>query len=232
MKAPQPPDPYKTAKGQFHANAGTAVVQQMLNMVNQETPFSSLTYERGADQELRDPRTGEVYKIPQFTGRQSSPQLEALINSPWDPSTATADRLTDYGRQFLDPYWQKQRETYEADLLNRGIGMGTEAYDRGMQNFGDQQTRAYNDMFLSGQNQAWSQAMAERQRPINEILAAISGTPLGATPAASIGAPDYAGAVQANYQQRLANHMNNVNAIGQLVGTVARAGMGGWGGAP
>jgi hypothetical protein len=229
MKAPQPPDPDRTALAQFKANTGTALYQQILNQTNQVTPFSSLTYDRIGDFEYTDDK-GHVWNVPRFQATQSSPMLEAYVNSPFDPDEASRQRLNDLGREFLDPMWDQQAQTYEANLLNRGIGMGTEAYRNAMQQFGDQRSRAYNDMALHGDQQFFNQAQTERQRGLNEILAAMSGVPLGQTPAASIAPPDYQGAVQANYQQRLANHQANMGALGNIVGIGLRGAMGGWGG--
>ncbi len=230
MNTPQPPDPVRTARGQFYANTGTAIAQQALNMVDQNTPFSSLNYNQTGTFTMKDPVTGRAIEIPRFTATQSSPMLEAYVNSPFDPDESSRQRLNDLGREFLDPIWNQQAQNYEANLLNRGLGMGTEAYKNAMQQFGDQRYRAYNDMALHGDQQFFNQSQTERQRGLNEILAAMSGVPLGATPAASIGAPDYQGAVQANYQQRMANHQANMGALGNIVGIGLRGAMGGWGG--
>lgn len=43
---PTPPDPVKTANAQASANKDTAITQAQLNMVDQYTPYGSLTYEQ------------------------------------------------------------------------------------------------------------------------------------------------------------------------------------------
>ena len=45
-KYPSPPDPYETAAAQGAVNKDTAITQAQLNMVDQQGPFGSLTYER------------------------------------------------------------------------------------------------------------------------------------------------------------------------------------------
>lgn len=230
MNAPKPPDPGKTAEAQFRTNAGTAIVQNMLNQTNQVTPFGTLTYSKTGSTPLIDSNGKNWGNLPQFTATQTSPQLEALINSPFDANAAATARQRDYDSMFLDDMWNRDQQTYESNLLNRGLAMGSEAYNSAMQQFGDQRARAYANMDLSGRNQAYQEVMSERARPINEILSAINGVPFGSTPSASINAPDYAGLVQANYAQRMANHNAKIGAVAQLVGSVARAGMGGWGG--
>lgn len=46
--APKPPDPYETAAAQSAMNRETAITQQQLNMVDQITPWGSVTYSRGS----------------------------------------------------------------------------------------------------------------------------------------------------------------------------------------
>lgn len=48
--APEAPDPYATAQAQAGFNQQTALTQQALNMVNQVTPYGSLTYSQTGQQ--------------------------------------------------------------------------------------------------------------------------------------------------------------------------------------
>ena len=94
-------------------------------------------------------------------------RLVAYLNTPFDANAETQSRLNQLSTGFLDPMWNQRRQQLEADLLNRGITMGSEAYGGAVRGFEDSRTRAYNDMMLSWQNQAFSQAMAMRNQPIS-----------------------------------------------------------------
>lgn len=230
MNAPKPPDPIATARGQFLANTGTAIAQQAMNQTNQVNPFSSLTYNQTGTHQIKDSSSGRTYDIPTWTATTSSPYLDRLgehINSPFDANEETQRRLTELSSGFLTPEWDRRRQELESNLLNRGLGIGTEAYKTAVQGFEDSRTRAYNDMLLSGRGQAFGEAQYERQRPINEIMAAVTGTPFGATPSVGISPPDYQGAVQANYAQRAQNYSNMIGGIAGLAGTVLGGALGG-----
>jgi len=76
---PPPPDPMATAQAQTGMNIGTAEAQDLLNMVNQVTPYGGLTY----TQTGTTPMTvaGQAYKIPRFTATQSfTPAGQAQLN--------------------------------------------------------------------------------------------------------------------------------------------------------
>lgn len=73
-KAPAPPDPNKVAGAQTAQNIGTAISQQMMNNVNQRTPYGNLTYNQTGSYKFTDPNTGTTYDIPTFTARQTLDQ--------------------------------------------------------------------------------------------------------------------------------------------------------------
>jgi hypothetical protein len=79
--APKPPDPYATASAQTGQNIGTAVGNQILGNVNQNTPYGSLAYNQTGTYQWTDPTSGKQYDIPQFTADQTlSPEQQKLYN--------------------------------------------------------------------------------------------------------------------------------------------------------
>jgi hypothetical protein len=103
--------------------------------------------------------------------------------------------------QRLEPSLARQRTSTETQLINQGLRPGTEAYDNAIQLLGQQETDArtqaivqglnldiganaqgFNQAVQSGQfgNTAQQQALAEaiqqRQMPLNEITALMSGS--------------------------------------------------------
>lgn len=66
--APSPPDPAKTAAAQAQMNQETAITQQQLNMVNQVTPYGSLTYSQ-TGQNFTPSSNGQTYYYNAATGQ-------------------------------------------------------------------------------------------------------------------------------------------------------------------
>src|SRR5690348_10904239 len=65
--APKPPDPMKTALAQAKLNQSTAMQSQLMSMVNQVGPDGSLIYSQSGTTSYRDPFTGKVSQIPNYT---------------------------------------------------------------------------------------------------------------------------------------------------------------------
>lgn len=81
-KAPEPTPPKETAAAQTGQNVTTAISQQMMNNVDQTTPYGSLKYNQTGTYQMTDPNSGEVYDIPTWEAVQSlSPEQQALYNS-------------------------------------------------------------------------------------------------------------------------------------------------------
>mgnify|MGYP000173890359 CR=1 FL=1 len=92
--APKPADPKETAAAQTATNIGTAVSQQFLNNVNQNTPYGSLTYDQTGSYRYDDPVTGESYDIPTFTATQTlSPEQQQLFET----NNQTQQNLAQFG---------------------------------------------------------------------------------------------------------------------------------------
>src|SRR6187431_2747075 len=76
---PEPPNPYQVAGAQTGTNVGTAVANNYLQHVNQNTPTGSLNYSTTGNYQWTDPTNGATYNIPQFTATQTlSPQQQAI----------------------------------------------------------------------------------------------------------------------------------------------------------
>lgn len=82
--------------------------------------------------------------------------------SPSLDDSAVSDRIYQLGAQRLDPRFTQQQQTLESDLANRGVVPGTEAYNRAMTQFGQERNDAYNQLALTGQNQAFQEQYARR----------------------------------------------------------------------
>lgn len=263
-KAPTPPDPKQTAGAQTAQNVSTAIAQGTLNNVNQVTPDGSLTYETTGYETLTDPNTGATYQIPKTTatqtlsesqqaikdqqdaaelniatiGNEQSARIGDLLGTPVDLSNeATEARLMDLGRARLDPALDRRRESLRTSLSQQGIKEGSEAFDRAMSRLDEGDNDAYNQLLLSGRAQATQEALTERNQPINEITALLSGGQVSQPNFINPQAPqlsnvDVAGLTNANYNQRLQAWQQDQNSrqstMGGLFGLGASAIAGGY----
>lgn len=249
-KAPAPPDPRETAAAQTGTNIGTAISNAMMGNVNQVTPEGSLTYDQTGTFDFRDPYTGQTYNIPRFTATQTySPEQQALnqqntatqmglsrlagertnflqnyLNQPFSlDNEATESRLWELGRKRLDPAFADSEDALRTRLTNQGLREGTEAYDREMRRFTEGRNDAYNQLMLSGRGQAVQEAMTERNQPINEIIALLSGSQVSQPQFVPTGQPNIpttnvAGIINDDYRTRYGIYEDEMAQRNDLMG--------------
>lgn len=219
----------------------------MMGNVNQVTPNGSLNYDQTGTYKWNDPYTGASYDIPTFTATQTlSPAQQALndtnvqtqqnlsatardqsaflqdyLGHPADLSNdAVSQKLFDLGRTRLDPMFATQRDQLSADLANKGIMIGSKAYDTAVQQQGQKENDAYNQLLLNGQGQAFQEAAAARNQPINEITALLSGSQVSQPNFVNANEPtipttDVAGIINNNYAQQMQAANYNANQVAQ-----------------
>ena len=166
----------------------------------------------------------------------------------------------------LEPSLAKNRVSTETQLINQGLRPGTEAYDNAIQLLGQQENDArtqaaltginldtsanaqmYNQALQAGQfentaqQQALAQAIQNRQMPLNEITALISGSQIqnpqfGAYSGSNVAAAPVFAATQAQgqadqntYNQQVATQNANIAGLYSLAGTATGAGIKKWG---
>lgn len=248
-KTPPPPDPKETAAAQTGTNVATAIANANLQNINQVTPDGSLTYDQTGTFNFRDPTSGAAYDIPRFTATQTlSPQQQAIktqtdaaelnlagtandqsaflkdyLGKPFDANAETEARLLDLQRKRLDPYLAERRQQSEQALSDKGIKLGSQAYDRGIGLVGQQENDAINQLILQGHGQAFQEAQAQRNQPINEITALLSGSQVSQpnfvpTSAPTIPTVDYAGLKQDQYNAQVAAANAKYGAKQSLLG--------------
>lgn len=251
--APAPPDPNVTAAAQANLNQSTATTQQLLNMTNQVGPDGKLTYNQSGTNSFVD-ANGKTVTVPQFTattelsgsnqgiydtnqvtkqnianiGKDQSNRIGALLGTPMKLGNAeTEARLMELGSARLTPKFAQDEEALRTRLANSGIRAGSAAFDSEMANFGQTKNDAINQLLLTGRSQANQELLAERNQPINEITALMSGSQVASptfanTPQTQVGGVDYTGMVNNNYnaavqQQQMQTSQNNA-LMGGLFG--------------
>jgi len=253
-KAPPPPDPQKTAAAQTGTNVATSIANQQLQNVNQVTPYGNVTYNQTGTYRMFDPTSKQWFDIPKQTATQTfSPSQQAIfdqsqaaqlnlagtaadqsaflkdyLGQPVDLNNESVEsKLFKLGRERLDPALQERRQRLESSLANRGVKMGSDAFDRAIELNRQSENDAYNQLLLGGRRQAVQEALTERNQPINEITALLSGSQVSQPQFINSQQPqiptvDYAGLVQDNYNQQLGiwNQQNAYrnNLVGGLFG--------------
>ena len=260
---PAPPDPRQTSAAQTGTNIGTAIANNAMTMVDQETPYGGLTYDQSGTHVYNDPYTGQTYDIPRYRAtttlnNQQQQTLDAsqaagtnlaeiaenqsgflrdYLGTPADFDTSAIEgRLTELGRQRIDPRFEEARSGLEGRLANQGLQPGSAAWESQMRSLGEAQNDAYNQLYLTGRGQALAELGAQRNQPINEIAALLSGSQVqnpGLSMARPTGAAttDVGGLINQNYGQQMQNYNTQMagrnNILGGLFGLGSAGIMGG-----
>jgi hypothetical protein len=222
--APAPaPDPAATAAAQSTANKATAVAQYGLNATNQHTPTGSLTYNQvgkwddgtphfeattalnPAEQNIFNTNEGTKQNLANI-GQSQSAKIGALLNTPFDLSKATNDKVKGFQDEFLNPMWDREQQKLEASNIAKGIHPGSEQYFNTNRDFSDQRQRGYDQAYLDTYKTGTANALAERNQPINEITALMSGSQVSNpafqnTPSPGVAPTDVIGAQQQSLNQ-------------------------------
>lgn len=245
---PAAPDPYATADAQARANSKSARESQQMSMVDQVTPYGTLTHDQIGAYEDGTPRFRATTQLaPEQRGlldqqnRLSSGvnalaldqvgRLKGVLDQPVNLSNeATEERLWGLGRKRLDPMLADRQRSLESSLVSEGHARGTPAWEAAMKAHGEMGNDAYNQLLLSGRGQSVSEALAERNQPINEIVALMGGGQVTQpsfvnTPNASVAAPDVQGLVNENYKSQVAQHNAKMGGLFGLGGALLGGGM-------
>ena len=233
-RPPSPPDPRQTAAAQTGTNVATAIAQQQLQNIGQITPAGQLEFQQTGTFQFTDPTTGETFDIPQTTAiqtltpagqqifetgqatqqnladiaRQQSEFFEERLATPFEGSSEEVEgRLFELGRQRLDPVFNERRAALEQDLANRGIGIGSPAYNTAIRQFEEARNDAFNQLALRGRGQAFQEALAVRSQPIQELSALLGQTQVQQPQFITAQQPqlptvDFAGIEAQNFAQR------------------------------
>lgn len=249
----------QVASAQTGSNIGTAIASNVLGQTNQNTPYGSLAYSQRGTYSFKDPLSGKTYQLPQFTATQTlspiqqnildetqgaqlnlgetanerSGFLQDYLSKPFSlDNSAVESRLFELGKGQLDPVFARNQQNLEQSLANRGVKMGSGAYSQQMDDFNKSKGSAYNDLLLRGHQTAAQDLLTERNQPINEISALLSGSQVSQpnfvnAPQSQVANTDYAGLVQNNYAQQMAGYNQRQQMFGQLAGGLFGLGAGG-----
>lgn len=251
VSAPRAPDPVATAQAQGGMNRDTAISQQLINMTDQVNPWGSVSYSPNGSTSYVD-STGRTVSIPRYTQTTNlSPEQQEIFNRTQTAQTNLSGLAADQSGMLRDylstpfefdnqdaadwsydlassrilPQQQRNEEALRTRLINQGIRPGSSAFSTEMNSMGQQNVDQLNQLALTGRSQAFGESIAQRNQPINEITALMSGSQVsnpaqmsGATPQASVGGVDYTGLVNQQYQGKLASHNAMMGGLFGLAG--------------
>lgn len=202
-KAPEPTPPRETSAAATGTNVATSIANAFLTNMNEVTPDGTKTFNQSGDYTFTDPYTKQTYTVPRFTMTQTlSPQQQA-IKAQSDATKMNLSTLAKDQSGFLNDYMEKpfqydpgehegwalglydklnadktaqSDEALRSRLAAQGIKAGSEAYDREMQNAYAARADARDKFLLDSYRTGFSTAQAERNQPLNEIAALMSGS--------------------------------------------------------
>ena len=185
--APPPPDYRAAAQETATGNLDAARAATAANRVNQITPYGRLDYSiTGEDpygnptwtatqslspdqQQLLDYQNQTSAGLGKLAG-QGLGYVEEMLKTPFNtaalPSTGfnPSQSYQDAYMQRLSPQLQQGREQLQQQLANKGIDIGSEAYDRAMM----QQGQRENDLLAAATTQGFGVGQQARQSALQE----------------------------------------------------------------
>ncbi len=204
--APAAPDYSGAAQATAAGNIEAARVATAANRVNQVTPYGNLNYAvTGSDpygnptwtatqtlspaqQQLLDYQNQASLGLGRLAG-QGLGYVENMLQTPFDvsklPSTGFNPSQTyqEAYMQRLAPQLQMGREQLNQDLANRGIDIGSKAYENAMR----MQAQRENDLLLGATTQGFGVGQQARQTALQE-QAYLRNEPLNTLSAVRTGA--------------------------------------------
>lgn len=250
-KQPSAPDPAKTAAAQGQWNSFTAQQQQAMNMTNQNSPWGSLTYDQTGTQTIIDPN-GKPVNVPRYTANTTlTPEQQAIydqsqaaelnlatianeqsgrvgeiLNNPFEFNNSDAEQWAyDLASPRILQQQGKNESALRSQLIASGIRPGTANWDSEMSRLTNANTDQLNQLALTGRGQAFSEQLAQRNQPLNEIIGLMSGTQIqnpnstfAQTPQSQVAGVDYSGLVQNKYNADMQAYNAKTGALGGLFG--------------
>jgi len=236
-------------------NRDTAITQMQLNSGTQVNPWGTVSTEQTGQNSFVD-STGKTVYTPKFTqttnlsptqqtifdqsqaaegnmagiANEQSAFLKDYLNKPFEFNNRDAEN---WAMDLASPRIMAQQGQNEAalrtGLANKGIREGSAAWNAEMTRMTQGNTDQMNQLALTGRGQAFGEAMATRNQPLNEITALLSGSQVsnpaqmsGPMAQAGVAGVDYTGLVNQKFQSDTANYQNK---MGGLFG-LASAGVG------
>ncbi|NTJ63540.1 tail fiber domain-containing protein [Agrobacterium rhizogenes] len=169
---------------------------------------------------------------------QQSAKMIDYLNTPLDLSSANVDKyINDNWQGQFNNQWDRSQASLQQQLADQGVKLGSEAYSNAMRDYTTQRQSASDQYTGDMYNNAMNAILTQRNQPINEISALLSGSQVtkptyaSSTASSTIPTVDYAGIVNQGYQNQMAGYNTQLQqsnaAMGGLFGLGSSL-LGGW----
>lgn len=238
--APKAPDPTKTANTQLGYNTNAAQSTINMNSLDRNGPFGSSTFTHDANGNV----TGQNVSLSDAlqggannTQNNFSSLTGNLPTSPINFDNNTVDNIvnSNYANyaNLVAPQRSQAQTQLDTTLSERGIPIGSEVYTNAQGNLDRSNSLADSNaaaQFLNAAPGLQSQLDANTINQYNApyttaanslgLLSGLNGL-VSAAPqgSASIGAPDYTGLVNNQYNQQMSQYNSQMGDLGSLAGT-------------
>lgn len=234
---PNSPDFAAATQQQTEANKNAALLSARISNPNVTGPF-------GSQNVSIDPATGTP-----TVNRSLSPEMQQMmqglnLGSQFNPTNLPAQEVNpgqtgqDAIMSRLQPQMDRARSMRETELANQGIMQGSEAYKNAQTDLGQQENDQRTQAALQGitlgnqsRQQAFNEAVTQRQLPTQEFMGLLPQTQSGYTgyTGQNVAAPDIMAATTAqgnwNADMYNAGQARQSNQLNGLLGLAGTAGM-------
>lgn len=219
-------------------------------MVDQVNPWGTSSYSQNGTQTIIG-ADGKPIEVPRYTQTTTlSPEQQAIFEQGQvaqgnlaglaaDQSAFMRDYLADPFRYGVGEHeaWagnlynslnqgqnEQAEEALRTRLANQGVQVGSRAYDDAMRNLTSSQATARDRFMLDSYGTGLQTALTNRNQPINELSALMSGSQVGmpqfgATPQTGVAGVDYTGLVNNQYQAQMQQANAGMGGLFGLLGT-------------
>ena len=202
MKSPKYPSPTQTGAAQSASNQSTAISQQLLNMINQQGPYGSMTYKNTGVNSYYDPSLKKMVELPKFTqftnlspaqqklleqeqlfdkkfnniALQQTDKIGGLLNKPFEYNPGEHEKWAGGLYDSLTSEAnQRNSAAMDTKLANMGLMPGSSAWNAEQSRLSRDQGHNRDQFMLDSYNTGFNTAQVERNQPLNEISALMGG---------------------------------------------------------
>lgn len=228
-ETPATPDYTGAAAATAAGNLDAARAATAANRVNQVTPYGSLSYEVTGKDPYGNPTwtsTSKLspdqqalydYDIATSKGLGQLQQkglgyVDQMLASPFDtsklPQTGinAGEQMSESIMRRLQPQLQQEQKSFDAQMANQGIPVGSEAYENAKRSFDQRQNDRLTSAIIQGtqtglqaRGQGFSEQAYQRNEPINTLNAVRSGSQVTNPNSFFVSAPQQATTAGADY---------------------------------
>lgn len=203
MCAPQPTPPKETSAASTATNVSTAIANSYLGNYNEVTPDGTRTFKKIGSESIYDPYTKQTYDVPRFKVKETLSANQQAIKDQQDLAKINLSQTGAEQSAFLRDYLREpfnynsgeheawasglydklnsnqvatQQDQLTTRLANQGVVPGSKAYDDAMRSLYQGQQGARDQFMLDSFQTGFDTSLANRNQPINEITALLSGS--------------------------------------------------------